>query len=117
MSSSKCHRISVAEIEPEKTSHGTSQKWVLRTCLELKNSLTQIAFGRFEIGESCPEHKHTTMDEYFFFTQGKGTYIIGDDQISIEPNTLIEVPANTTHLLVADKGEALEFVYWGVATD
>lgn len=102
-------------ITAEETSHGGTKKWVLKSNNELDNSLTQIAFGRFEKDESCPVHVHPTMDEYFFILNGKGTYIIGEEMVDLEPNMLIEIPAGTEHQLLADKDNHLEFIYWGVA--
>ncbi len=77
--------------------------------------MTQIAFGTFNAGESCPMHSHETMDEYFFFLKGTGTYIIGEETVDLEENLLVEVPAGIAHQLQADRGEKLEFIYWGVA--
>lgn len=114
MASSK-FQVLLSSLAPEETSHGGTKKWVFRSNSELHNSLTQIAFGKFEPGESCPLHLHQTMDEYFFFLDGIGTYIIGDESLSIEPRMLIEIPAGTQHQLIADNGTTLEFIYWGVS--
>ena len=102
---------------PEQTSHGNTQKWVLKRNIQLNNALTQIAVGHFQPGESCPEHQHESMFEYFYFTKGCGTYQVGTKSIVLEPNTLVEIPPKTDHQLFADKGEQLEFLYWGVSID
>lgn len=105
----------LSEIPFTDTSHGTTKKRVLLQGDELPNALTQIAHGEFQIGESCPMHHHPTMDEYFYFIRGRGTYVIGGDRFGVEPSTLVEIPAGTTHQLLADKNDVLEFVYWGVS--
>ena len=102
---------------PEETSHGNTLKWVLKSNPKLSNSLTQIAIGCFQPGESCPMHQHESMFEYFYFTSGTGTYIIENERISLKPKMLIEIPPRTQHQLVADSDEQLEFIYWGVSTD
>lgn len=105
------------ELDEERTSHGTTSKWVLKQNRDLDNSLTQIAFGKFEAGESCPKHVHSSMDEYFFIQGGKGTYKVGEETISLCPQMLVEIPAGVEHQLFADKGSFLEFIYWGVAKE
>ncbi len=101
----------------QSTAHGSGTKFVFRTNEQLQNKSTQFAFGVFKPGEVCETHTHPTMFEYFFFIKGIGTYRIGDSIIDLKPNTFLEIPAGIEHSLHADKGETLEFVYWGVATD
>ena len=113
----KSYATNLIDLEEERTSHGTTDKWVLKRNGDLDNALTQIAFGKFEVGESCPKHAHATMDEYFFIQAGKGTYKVGEETISLHPQTLVEVPAGVEHQLFADKGSILEFIYWGVAKE
>ncbi|MCF8275182.1 MAG: cupin domain-containing protein [Flavobacteriales bacterium] len=97
------------------TSHGGTQKRFFISKDDLPNALTQIAYGTFQMGESCPMHKHQTMDEYFYFIKGHGTYLIDDEVVETEPCMLVNIPAESNHQLLANKNESLEFIYWGVA--
>jgi mannose-6-phosphate isomerase-like protein (cupin superfamily) len=108
---------SVEDITPEETSHGNTLKRVLKRNEELSNSMTQIAVGCFQPGESCPTHQHESMFEYFYITSGTGTYVIENERIPLKPKMLIEIPPKTPHRLIADPGEPLKFIYWGVSTD
>lgn len=107
----------LSELKPQVIAHGSGTKFVFRSNEQMPNDSTQFAFGVFKPGEVCETHLHPTMFEYFFFIKGKGTYIIEDSIIDLAPNTFLEIPAGKEHSLHADKGETLEFVYWGIATD
>ncbi len=107
----------LSELSPVLTAHGTGQKFVFRSNDQMSNASTQIAFGQFEPGEVCEEHVHSTMYEYFFFLEGKGTYLIDNVSYDLEEMCFLEIPPKKRHSLHADKGETLKFVYWGIATD
>lgn len=102
-------------IHPVKIAHGNSKKYVFRSNEELPNSITQIAYGYFEPQNYCDKHSHPTMDEYFYFIEGEGTYFVGDEKIDIKPGLFLEIPAGTEHSLSASENGELKFVYWGVA--
>jgi quercetin dioxygenase-like cupin family protein len=79
-------------------------------------NLTQFAYGRFMPGEVCEEHVHPTMEEYFYFLQGTGTYTVDGNTYTLEPGVFLRIPAGVPHMLQAGGNESLEFVYFGVAT-
>jgi mannose-6-phosphate isomerase-like protein (cupin superfamily) len=107
----------LSNIVKESTAHGSGLKQVFRSNDGLPSNLTQIAFGTFLQGESCEEHTHQTMDEYFFFIQGKGVYTIEDKDYELKPGCFLEIPAGVKHSLRATSETPLKFVYWGVALD
>lgn len=107
----------LSEIIPESTAHGSGKKFVFRRNDEMTNASTQIAFGHFKAGEKCEEHTHLTMFEYFFFIEGRGTYVVEGKIFHLLPNSFLEIPAGYKHSLHANEGEDLKFVYWGVAID
>lgn len=107
----------LAELEPEPTAHGSGTKFVFRTNSQMPHMSTQAAFGVFKPGETCEEHQHPTMYEYFYFISGEGTYTVNGVDYHLVPGSFLEIPAGMKHSLVADKGMELRFVYWGVATD
>lgn len=105
------------EMVPEATAHGSGTKFVFRTNNQMAHASTQAAFGFFKAGETCEEHLHPTMYEYFYFISGEGTYTIDGTPYHLEPGTFLEIPAGLKHSLSADKGSELRFVYWGVALE
>lgn len=105
------------DLTPVPTAHGTGKKYVFRQNDEMSNASTQVAYGIFQPGEVCEEHVHPTMFEYFFFIKGKGTYFIENESYELKENFFLEIPAGLKHSLHANKGDVLEFIYWGVAID
>lgn len=105
------------QIPSESTSHKSGQKRVFLRNEDQETSLTQFAHGYFKSGEKCPLHKHPTMEELFYFMEGRGEYLVGEDIVSIEPGLFLRIPANVLHELRANKGEDLKFVYFGISTE
>jgi len=50
-------------------------------------------------GSVIPMHKHIHADEFFFFSQGTGIFILDDKTFSFKPGTTAFVPKNTWHSL------------------
>lgn len=105
--------VSLAHLQEVLTSHGTGSKKVFLSSEQLDNALTQIAFGELAAGEIVMSHVHQSMDEYFYFISGKGTYIVNGERLPLVPNVLVQIVHGLEHSLMAE--EDLTFVYWGVA--
>ncbi|MFW5983055.1 MAG: cupin domain-containing protein [bacterium] len=103
------------KLQKESINHGDGQKIVFRRNEQLNNNLTQIAYGEFKPNEYCELHHLPTMDEYFYFIEGEGIYIVDNEDIKIKPGTFLEIPAQKEHKLKATGKSVLKFVYWGVA--
>ncbi|MEO9965636.1 MAG: cupin domain-containing protein [Reichenbachiella sp.] len=106
----------IEDIKGEPTAHLSGLKKVFLSNQETSSPLTQFAYGVFKPGEVCDSHIHPTMIECFFFIKGFGTYTVGAESVKLKPGTFLQIPANTSHELVNDGTEDLEFVYFGVAT-
>ena len=106
----------LADIKGVVTAHNTGEKRVFLNNTDTPTSLTQFAYGKFMPCEVCEEHVHPTMEEYFYFLQGTGTYTVGGNTYPLEPGVFLRIPAGVPHMLRAEGSEALEFVYFGVAT-
>ncbi len=55
----------------------------------------------YEPGQSTPIHQHPQQDEIFYVLEGSGKLTLGDGETAIHPQSLILVPAQTRHGLVA----------------
>ncbi|WP_074224548.1 cupin domain-containing protein [Algoriphagus halophilus] len=107
--------VDLKSLVPVDNAHGFGKKLVFKKNDELDNSLTQIAIGVFQPDESCEEHMHPTMFEYFYFLNGEGTYRVGGEDIKIYNGLLLEIPAGVLHSLHNEGIDELRFLYWGVA--
>jgi len=101
------------DIQGESTAHAQGEKFVFASVE--KNALTQFAYGVLKKDEQSGSHRHLTMDEYFYFIKGIGTYEIDDSIVELVPTTFVKIPAGTFHNLINESDEPLEFVYFGVA--
>lgn len=104
------------QIQTELTKHGSGLKKVFLANEDTSINLTQFAYGEFAQGETCEIHCHPTMDEYFYFLEGSGVYIVDGEEIIITKDSFLRIPAGNYHELQCNK-KKLKFVYFGIATD
>ncbi len=105
------------QIKAEANSHSQGIKRVFINNNDTTTALTQFAYGIMEPDEQSGTHSHKTMDEYFYFISGNGIYEINDQIIEIVPETFVCIPRGNKHNLINKSDKALEFVYFGIATD
>lgn len=101
---------------PAITAHGQGEKFVFLKNGDSETNLTQFAYGKFQPGESCEIHSHETMEEFFYFLNGSGEYIIDGTAIPLKPEVFVRIPAKIPHALYASGDCPLEFVYFGIST-
>ena len=103
-------------IQPIVTAHGQGEKFVFLKNGDSQTDLTQFAYGKFQPGESCEQHIHETMEEFFFFLDGTGEYLVNGETIYLKKGVFLRIPAQIAHELKVTGDEPLEFIYFGVAT-
>ena len=103
------------DIAPQITAHGMGEKFVFLRNEDTPTDLTQAAFGTLLPGEDCPLHIHPTMEEYFYFIKGSGTYLVGNKEIDVQPGTFVRIPAGVEHTIKAIGEIELQFFYFGIA--
>ncbi|MEO8116398.1 MAG: cupin domain-containing protein [Bacteroidota bacterium] len=108
--------IGIDKILPIITAHGQGEKFVFLKNGDSNTDLTQFAYGKFQPGETCETHIHETMEEFFFFLEGTGEYIVDGEIIPLLKGVFLRIPAKTPHTLKANGNQPLEFVYFGIAT-
>ena len=100
----------IAEVS---TSHAIGSKKILVQGSECESMLTQAAIGSLLKGEFVESHSHPTMEEYYFFTNGKAKLTVDAIEYACEKDTFIKIPKNAIHSLMAET--AIGFIYWGIA--
>ncbi|MFZ4455720.1 MAG: cupin domain-containing protein [Bacteroidales bacterium] len=96
-----------------KTNHQSGKKRVLLNKEQSNTNLTQVALGFIEKNTTIENHKHPTMEEFFFILSGNGLFILESKSLSVSQNDIIRVPANCDHSIEAISD--LEFLYWGIS--
>lgn len=107
----------LSSLERESTAHAQGFKQVFLRNNDTLTSVTQVAYGGFSKMDYCELHSHETMEEYFFFLKGTGIYIVGNQLIDLQPGVFVRIPAGVLHRLEAKGEDALEYMYFGVATE
>ena len=105
----------LSTVEAISTAHSIGIKKVLLRKGESNSNLTQIAYGSLNPNEEVEIHRHQTMEEYFFFLEGKGVYSVDGEQVELEKGVFVRIPADTDHSMKCIGTEKLEFFYFGIA--
>lgn len=87
----------ISEIASVCTSHGIGDKKVIATSKEVGENVTQIAQTLLHAGENVDEHIHPTMDEHFFFLDGKCNVIIDGNNKECTKGDYLFIPSGHTH--------------------
>lgn len=105
----------LSDIIGELTSHGIGYKQVLLANDETRSKVTQIAKNKLPAGCIVEEHIHPSMNEHFFFIEGKGELIVNDARVDCSPGVFVLVPAKAIHSIKAFFD--LYFMTFSVAID
>ena len=105
----------LSELAAVPTAHLAGTKKVFLSSGDAASKLTQFAFGELAISDLVESHLHPTMEEFFFFLQGTGTFYIADKKVKLQKEVFVYVPANTPHHIINSGEDKLQFVYFGVA--
>ena len=65
---------------------------------------TDVVIITLQPGETLKRHM-TPVDVLFYVLEGKGLVVIGDEQVNVEKDFLVESPKSVPHLLVNDSDD------------
>jgi quercetin dioxygenase-like cupin family protein len=65
---------------------------------------TDVVVITLQPGETLKRHM-TPVDVLFYVLEGKGLVIIGDEQVNVEKDFLVESPKSVPHLLINDSDD------------
>ena len=54
-------------------------------------------FVSYEPGQGAVVHFHPKQDEIFYVVEGKGIILVGDEEIQVQPSSVVFVPAQVKH--------------------
>lgn len=101
------------QIVPRPTSHGVGLKRVLLFSDETETAVTQIAVARLTEGDVAAEHRHESMEEYFYFMKGEAVVRIDGRELLCREGDFLQVECGRSHSVLA-KSE-VEMLTVGVA--
>jgi len=97
------------------TAHNIGLKKVFLSSGDSDTALTQFSHGELRTGEGVETNVHQTMEELYYFLNGTGDFMVGNEKYSIGEGSFVRVPAGVEHSLVNTGPNSLHFVYFGVA--
>lgn len=103
----------IDEIKPRPTSHGVGLKRVLLSGDETGSAVTQIAVTKLAVGEIAAEHRHESMEEYFYFLKGEAAVCVDGRELLCREGDFLQVACGRSHSVLA-KSE-VEMLTVGVA--
>lgn len=107
----------LASLANESTAHLQGSKKVFLRGADTATPIMQVAYGVFTKSDYCEMHVHRTMEECFYFIRGSGIYIVDRTEIPLKAEVFVRIPAGVPHRLESTGDEALEYIYFGVATE
>lgn len=91
----------LSDVLPQKTNHNVGLKRVLVSKEETVSDITQIAVTVLRAGEETEKHCHPTMEEFFFFHNGKLALTVEDESRICGAGDFVMVGCGEMHQLKA----------------
>lgn len=89
------------QIVPRPTSHGVGLKRVLLSGDETESAVTQIAVTKLAEGEVAAEHRHESMEEYFYFLKGDAMVCVDGRELLCRKGDFLQVECGRSHSVLA----------------
>ena len=100
----------IEDIAWESSNHDNVSKKVLYRQDSRQSKITQVACTELLAGEEIGVHCHPTMEDIFLLTNGICEFIINDERLLAETNSVLRIPANTNHALNAISNCSLFYI-------
>lgn len=92
-------------IRPEEHAVFDSEKMGKSTIFQSPRLL--VGINAFEPGQQHSLHTHAGMDKVYHVISGRGTFLLEDEEIVMEPGMMLVAPENVPHGVRNDSGERL----------
>ena len=70
--------------------------------LEDNNLLENLTLSKTHLkpGQETRGHSHESQEEVYFFTQGEGVMVLGDDKFDVEEGSVVLIPKGKFHKVI-----------------
>ncbi len=72
--------------------------------------VSEVVF--YEPGQHTVEHHHPRQDEIFLVLEGRGTITFDEEEVRVEPTSMIFVPAHMKHGVKVDDDSRLVLLFF-----
>ena len=84
-------------------------KQVRKKLISSENLVAELVC--YEPGQSTVPHLHPRQDEIFYVIEGKGTIVIGEEEVPVSAGSVVYGPLGVRHGIRADAGGRLALIF------
>jgi mannose-6-phosphate isomerase-like protein (cupin superfamily) len=95
-----------------KTSGDIEESALDPQCRCLK-AITYVSFAKLQPSLSYEPHHHDDHEEVYYIINGTGKIKIGNEEAPLRDGDIIYIPENTTHSIINDGEEMIDFLAFG----
>lgn len=103
--------IHIETIPTETTHEGTTQvKRLIPPHGQHPGNVATMNYAWLEPGKQLTQHVHTDGEEFYFFLEGKGQILVGNDWFDVTAGDFVTVPPSHAHSVKNTDSESLVFL-------
>jgi mannose-6-phosphate isomerase-like protein (cupin superfamily) len=76
-------------------------------------SITYVSFAKLQPSLSYEPHHHEDHEELYYIINGTGKIKMGNEETRLRDGDIIYIPENTTHSIINDGEETIDFLAFG----
>jgi mannose-6-phosphate isomerase-like protein (cupin superfamily) len=76
-------------------------------------AITYVSFAKLQPSLSYEPHRHDDHEEVYYIINGTGKIKIGNEEARLRDGDIIYIPENTTHSIINDGEEMIDFLAFG----
>jgi len=84
-------------------------KQVRKKLIASENMVAELVC--YEPGQATVLHLHPRQDEIFYVIEGKGTIVVGEENVSVSAGSVVFGPLGVRHAIRADAGDRLVLMF------
>lgn len=100
----------IKDIATDLAHNNTTFRKRLITQDEHKGKLATYNYAWLESGKALTPHAHEDGEEFYFFLEGDGSMLVGDEWFTVSAGDFVTVPSEKTHSVKNDNKKNLIFM-------
>jgi mannose-6-phosphate isomerase-like protein (cupin superfamily) len=80
-------------------------------------AITYVSYAKLQPRLSYQPHHHDDHEEVYYIINGTGKIEMGNEEVRLRDGDIIYIPENTTHSIINDGEEMIDFLAFGGFTE
>jgi mannose-6-phosphate isomerase-like protein (cupin superfamily) len=76
-------------------------------------AITYVSYAKLQPRLSYQPHHHDDHEEVYYIINGTGKIKMGNEEVRLRDGDIIYIPENTTHSIINDGEEMIDFLAFG----